>query len=343
MRVPWANLALLGLVVLQIGTGVAGLFAGGPSLRFVFWMHIVGAYAIFVLMFAKALIVTDAIRRRPRVTQTPGGLVALVAMLLFVLASGFIWSAGGSWSIGGVSLINLHAYVAIGLAGLLAWHVADRRWIARVPGAVGRAAFLRTAGVLVVGVGLWRVERLLQPVFGLPGAERRWTGSYETGSFTGEFPQTSWLDDDPDPVDVATWALTIDGAVTTSLRLTRAELDAMRRSDREAILDCTGGWYTRQRWTGVALGDLLDRCGLADGADTVKVIGVTGYARRFSIDRARGLMLATRIGGEELTHGHGRPARLVVPDRRGYEWVKWVVRIEVLRSSHFLQPPLPVT
>jgi hypothetical protein len=343
MRFPWANLLLLGLIVLQVGTGVAGLLAGGDGFRAVFWLHIVGAYAIFVLMFAKTLIVTDAIRRRPRVTQTPGGLVVLVAMLLFVLASGFVWSAGGSRSIGGVSLINLHAYVAVGLAILLAWHVSDRRWIARVPGAAGRGALLRSGGVILGGVILWRVERLLQPALGLPGADRRWTGSYETGSLTGEFPETSWLDDDPDPVDVSSWRLIVDGAVTKRLELDIDQLRGERRATVEAVLDCTGGWYTRQRWGGVALGDLLDRCGLAAGADSVRVTSVTGYGRRFSIERARGLLLAFEVTGEGLAHGHGRPLRLVVPNRRGYEWVKWVMRIEVLRSSHLLQPPLPLT
>jgi DMSO/TMAO reductase YedYZ molybdopterin-dependent catalytic subunit len=36
------------------------------------------------------------------------------------------------------------------------------------------------------------------------------------------------------------------------------------------------------------------------------------------------------VGGEPLTHEHGAPARLVALGRRGFEWVKWVVRIEVL-------------
>ena len=35
-------------------------------------------------------------------------------------------------------------------------------------------------------------------------------------------------------------------------------------------------------------------------------------------------MLATRVGGELLWHGHGAPLRLVAPGRRGYDWVKWV-------------------
>ena len=35
------------------------------------------------------------------------------------------------------------------------------------------------------------------------------------------------------------------------------------------------------------------------------------------------------MGGEELSHEHGAPARLVAPDHRGFQWVKWVTRLEL--------------
>ena len=54
-------------------------------------------------------------------------------------------------------------------------------------------------------------------------------------------------------------------------------------------------------------------------------------------------VLATQVAGAPLGHGHGFPARLVVPDRRGFDWVKWVVRVHVGRTSHLLQPPLPLS
>ena len=40
-------------------------------------------------------------------------------------------------------------------------------------------------------------------------------------------------------------------------------------------------------------------------------------------------LLATHAGGDPLSHGHGRPLRLVAPDRRGFQWVKWVESVEV--------------
>jgi DMSO/TMAO reductase YedYZ molybdopterin-dependent catalytic subunit len=135
----------------------------------------------------------------------------------------------------------------------------------------------------------------------------------------------------------------VDGEVERSLELRYDELAAIGTASLVATLDCTGGWYSHQRWTGVPLARVLDAAGVEDGAESVSVESVTGYGRRFSLDHARRLILATEVGGRELSDGHGFPLRLVVPDRRGYDWVKWATRVRVLSSSHLLQPPLPLT
>ena len=109
-----------------------------------------------------------------------------------------------------------------------------------------------------------------------------------------------------------------------------------------ATLDCTGGWYTTQDWSGVPLDALLTQAGVDEGPNSVVVRSATGYSRRFPLAEARGLLLATHVGGERLSAGHGFPARLVVPGRRGYHWVKWVVSIEVSTRPWWWQPPLPV-
>jgi DMSO/TMAO reductase YedYZ molybdopterin-dependent catalytic subunit len=58
---------------------------------------------------------------------------------------------------------------------------------------------------------------------------------------------------------------------------------------------------------------------------------VTGYRWSFPIDEAREFLLATHVAGDRLSHGHGFPLRLVAPERRGFQWVKWVTRIEIRR------------
>ncbi|WP_296367295.1 MULTISPECIES: molybdopterin-dependent oxidoreductase [unclassified Pseudonocardia] len=67
-------------------------------------------------------------------------------------------------------------------------------------------------------------------------------------------------------------------------------------------------------------------------------------ARRAAADHAAGspLLLATSAAGRPLSAGHGGPARLVVPGRRGFWWVKWVVAIETTDEPWWWQPPLPL-
>ena len=52
---------------------------------------------------------------------------------------------------------------------------------------------------------------------------------------------------------------------------------------------------------------------------------------------ARATLLATQVGHELLTDGHGAPLRLVAPGRRGFQWVKWVTEIEVLTAADYGQ------
>ena len=81
---------------------------------------------------------------------------------------------------------------------------------------------------------------------------------------------------------------------------------------------------------------------MREGARSVVVRSVTGYSRRFPLDEARSMLLATRVGGDVLSAGHGFPARLVAPGRRGYHWVKWVESVEASTRPWWRQPPLPL-
>jgi hypothetical protein len=343
MRHPWANLALLVLVALQLVTGFVGLLGTSDPFRVLFWVHAIGAYALVVVLFAKALIIADVLRRRPGWTAERVQLAALVALLLTTLVTGLVWITAGSYSLLGMSVINLHAFLAVALLMLLVQHVVDRRWIVRVRAAHDRRAFLRFAGAAVLGVAIWQLERPLQRLAGTPGARRRFTGSYERGSFSGDFPDVIWLNDSPPLLDASGWTLQLDGAVELPLELRLDDLARRGRTARLATIDCTGGWYAHQRWEGVPLAALLDEAGVRGGSHSISVESATGYGRRFSLGHARTLLLATHVAGAPLSQGHGFPLRLVVPDRRGFEWVKWVVRIRVLRTSDLLQSPLPLT
>lgn len=349
VRFPWANIALLVFLVLQLVTGLVGLLGSSDPYRIVFWLHAIGAYGIVTLLFAKSMLVLNALRRRPGVTRARITLSLMAVLLLTILVTGLIWISAGDtiyvfksslyWS-----LINVHAYLALIFFAFLVWHVVDRRWIVRVPAARDRAAFLRLAAVAATGVVLWQLERTVQNLLDTGGSQRRFTGSYERGtSFTDVFPDVSWINDDPDPIDAVSWRLVVDGEVARPLELTHGDVTGLSAGPLVAVLDCTGGWYTEQEWRGPSLGALLELAGPTDKAESVLVESVTGYARRFSLDTAKGLTLATHVADAPLSHGHGFPARLIVPGERGFEWVKWVTRVSVLNSNDLLQLPLPLS
>ena len=69
----------------------------------------------------------------------------------------------------------------------------------------------------------------------------------------------------------------------------------------------------------------------------------TGYQVRFPVGDLDSLLLALAVGGRSLSGGHGYPARLVAPGRRGFWWVKWVERLELSPDPLWWQSPFPLT
>jgi len=133
------------------------------------------------------------------------------------------------------------------------------------------------------------------------------------------------------PLPARAYRLAVGGEVGRPLSLSADALD--RGDEIVATLDCTGGFASTQRWRGVRIGRLLDDAGVAPAGAHVRVVSVTGYRWSFALADARDLLLATHVSGEPLTHGHGAPCRLVVPGHRGFQWVKWVTRVEVTADA----------
>ena len=341
MRAPWANVLLLLLLVVQILSGYLALTNGELDDRWMVWLHGIGAYAIILLLVWKGQIIVDTLRRKNVWTNARRIFLFLLLLLVLTLVSGIAWTIWGPLYLGGFSVISLHIYLAVPLIALMAWHAWRQRFVMRLPPSRDRRLFLRALALAAAGGLTLEVMNRLR-LQGLAQMPRRFTGSYETGSFASHFPTVSWIADRAPVVDGQTWELLLDGAVREPLIFSYAHLVDLAEDEMTAVLDCTGGWYSEQVWRGVRVDRLLAAGGLGETARSLTFESLTGYKRRFAIAEAGDLLLALFVAGEPLNQGHGFPARLVAPGYRGYDWVKWVGRIHVNRSGPGWQPPLPL-
>ena len=323
------NLALLGLLSVAFFTGwLAFAFASAPA-RWSLAVHAAGGFAIVALLPWKSMIARRGLDR-PRAGRWASILLGILVVISPI--AGFLHSTGLVIYWGALTAMEVHVGAAIIAVPFVVWHVAARRVRVR-PTDVSRRKIL-AAGALVAGAAVaYAGTEILVKATGMPGAARRFTGSYEAGSYLpNQMPVSSWIFDAVPQIEQGAWRLSAGGREWSYDEL-------FVYDDRlTATLDCTGGFFSTQEWAGVRLDRLI---GKAEGM-SVHVQSVTGYDRRFPIERSDSLLLATRCGGQKLDPGHGFPARLVVPDGRGFWWVKWVSAIEVDDVPPWWQPPFPL-
>jgi DMSO/TMAO reductase YedYZ molybdopterin-dependent catalytic subunit len=324
------------VLVVALVTGGLAFAAGTGWGRPVVVAHGLAGLAVLVLAPWKSVVVRRGLARRSGAGRWAS--VVFGVLVLVAVAAGLAHASGALARLGPVSAMQVHVGAALVALPLLAWHAAARGGARARRTDLSRRALLR-AGVVAGGAGLLLVAvEGATRLTGLPGARRRFTGSLPVaGSDPRRIPVTQWLDDRVQAIDPSAWRLRVTAGASTR-DWTYGELAAF--GDRvEAVLDCTGGWFARAAWEGVRLERLLP----PGATGSVVVVSATGYRRRLPLGDAGTLLLATRLAGRPLSAGHGFPARLVAPGRRGFWWVKWVVSVELDPAPWWRQPPFPLT
>ena len=312
------NVLLLATVLVLVATGLVAWALPETTATPLYALHRIAGAGLVLALPWKELIARTSLTRRVRRGMIVSALPGFLATVALALAVGL----GVAWTLGLVSFdrpiaysaMNIHVFAGIALVPLVAWHLA-RRWERPHARDLTRRAALRLLGIGAIAVAVGSVVEHVP-------AGRRVTGSKHAGSFTGnDFPQTIWAFDSVPAIDPRAWRLELAGAIVDRSPVDLGAIHVGPTREIDAIIDCTGGWWSEQRWRGAAILDLLRSRGLAADARSVMVTSVTGHSWTFAIDELRDAILATHVGGEELSAGHGAPVRLVVPGRRGLQWL----------------------
>jgi DMSO/TMAO reductase YedYZ molybdopterin-dependent catalytic subunit len=136
--------------------------------------------------------------------------------------------------------------------------------------------------------------------------------------------------------DEAHWDFRVTGLVAHPLHLTWEEFNQLPRVERTSDFHCVTRWSRfDNRWTGVAMREILSRVQPSPDAKYVLVHAEQGYTANVpfaDLDRDS-VLLATHHDGEPLTPDHGYPLRLIVPHLYAWKSVKWVRGFEFLNRD----------
>jgi molybdopterin-dependent oxidoreductase-like protein protein len=334
------TLILILLCVLGL-TGLYGLVWPFPT--FLFEIHRLAGWALIVLIPWKGAISLRSLNRGlshrldHNVTILVSILLTVATVTILILVLMWTWQIGpyyvwiGQYAYSG---IGWHWGIALYLAPLFILHIWQRWPRPKKVDFAGRRQFLKLMGLGAATLVGWGVSEALAKSMESNGAQHHFSGSREEGSFQGNaHPVTTASGQGRIRLDPGTWSLAVKGAVSNPLTLTYKDILAISPAELTTTLDCTGGWYTLQTWRGISLPVLLTQAQLRPEAIGIILRGLQDYTALFTLEQAQEILLATHVGAEVLNHTHGFPLRAVVPSRRGWQWVKWLVEIEIIAIS----------
>jgi hypothetical protein len=196
------NVLILILFCILGLTGLYGLFWTFPSP--LFEIHRIAGWALIVLIPGKSAIALRSLARglsghfARDILIAVSALLAIATAIILVLVLMWTWQLGSYYVWIGpfaYSAIGWHWGIALGLAPLFIIHVWKRWPKPKRQDFLGRRQALKLMGFGAAAIASWGIAETLARSIEKTGAERRFTGSREDGSFRGlGFPITNDLD-----------------------------------------------------------------------------------------------------------------------------------------------------
>ena len=146
-------------------------------------------------------------------------------------------------------------------------------------------------------------------------------------------------------VDLASYTLTVGGAVEHPTIVRHEELLKMHSVTRRIRMDCVGGFRNNTDMRGIPFADVMARAKPLSEARRAIFYCADGYFESSTLDdlAAADAILVYEVNNERVAH-LGYPLRLAIPGKYGYKWAKWVQRIEIVthdRKGYWPQRGLP--
>jgi len=133
-------------------------------------------------------------------------------------------------------------------------------------------------------------------------------------------------------INITEWMLEVVGLVDNPLVLTYEDVLEFPSVTQVTHLYCMPGYEGTGEWTGVPLKYILEKAGYSESTVSVVIYAADEYSSSIDLETAlkEDTILAYKMNGVVLPEEHGYPLRLVVPDKVGYKWVKWIVKNELV-------------
>ncbi|MEU5991673.1 molybdopterin-dependent oxidoreductase [Spirillospora sp. NPDC047418] len=351
------GVALGAALLVSFGTGLVSHFMQQPAgwmrwpsrpvnlYRVTQGVHVIGGLATVPLLLAKLWTVYPKLWQWPPV-RSIGHAVQRLLVFVLVGAALFQFVTGvlniAYWYPFRFFFTTAHYWTAYILAGALVVHVANegakarRAVMTRPQDAVGRRGFLLTVAAASGAVALTTAGEAATPLARLavlaprrPGTGPQDVPVNKSAAATGVTAAAL----DPG------WRLTVTGRVAREVTLSLADLRALPQHTVRLPISCVEGWSVEADWHGVRLRDVLRLAGVdAGGAGRGARVRVESLERggRYRASRVDPphwhdplTLLALGMNGAPLALDHGRPCRLIAPNRPGVMQTKWVHRLVV--------------